>query len=61
VKLPSKILAVAADPHDHASVYVAEAAGTVKRINPEVGQTTAVARHYHKSQLELDANCRCAG
>ncbi|KAL1602432.1 hypothetical protein SLS60_005848 [Paraconiothyrium brasiliense] len=35
VKLPSKILAVAADPHDHALVYVAEAAGTVKRINPE--------------------------
>lgn len=39
VKLQSKILAAAADPHDSAQVYVAEAAGNVKRINLEVGQT----------------------
>ncbi|KAF1965876.1 WD domain-containing protein [Bimuria novae-zelandiae CBS 107.79] len=35
VKLASKVLAVAADPSDGGSIYVAEAAGTVKRITPE--------------------------
>ena len=39
IKLPSKILAVAADPQDENHIYVAEAAGNVKRINLEVGQT----------------------
>lgn len=38
VKLPSKILAVAADPQDEGQIYVAEAAGNVKRLNLEVGQ-----------------------
>ncbi|KAJ4289556.1 hypothetical protein N0V90_010885 [Kalmusia sp. IMI 367209] len=42
VKLPSKILAVAADPHDHALIYVAEAAGTIKKLNPEVGQISII-------------------
>jgi hypothetical protein len=36
IKLPSKILAITADPHDAGAVYVAEAAGTVKRIILEV-------------------------
>lgn len=37
IKLPSKILAVCADPQDeHHQLYVAEAAGNVKRINIEV-------------------------
>jgi hypothetical protein len=36
IKLPSKILAIAADPHDAGAVYVAEAAGTVKKIALEV-------------------------
>jgi hypothetical protein len=38
VKLPSKVLALAADPHDEDAVYIAEAAGNVKRIKLEVGQ-----------------------
>jgi hypothetical protein len=36
IKLPSKILAIAADPRDSGAVYVAEAAGTVKKIILEV-------------------------
>jgi hypothetical protein len=36
IKLPSKILAVANDPFNEGAVYVAEAAGTVKRIVLEV-------------------------
>lgn len=39
IKLPSKILAAAPDPHDDTQIYVAEAAGNIKRINIEVGQT----------------------
>jgi len=41
VRLPSKILAVAPDPEDVGQVYVAEAAGNLKRIRLEVGQRTA--------------------
>jgi len=37
VKLPSKILAVTSDPEDAGQIYIAEAAGTVKRIKLEVG------------------------
>ncbi|KAF1844955.1 WD domain-containing protein [Cucurbitaria berberidis CBS 394.84] len=40
IKLPSKILAIIADPQDDNQIYVAEAAGCVKRINIEVGQTS---------------------
>jgi hypothetical protein len=40
IKLPSKILAVVADPQDEDQVYIAEAAGSVKRVNLEVGQTS---------------------
>jgi hypothetical protein len=36
-KLPSKILAVVPDPQDVNQIYIAEAAGNVKRINLEVG------------------------
>lgn len=36
VKLASKILDVAVDPLDGDAVYVAEAAGTVKRVSVEV-------------------------
>lgn len=36
-KLPSKILAIIPDPQDEGQIYIAEAAGTVKRINLEVG------------------------
>lgn len=36
IKLQSKILAICADPQDANQVYVAEAAGNVKRINIEV-------------------------
>ncbi|KAF2003101.1 WD domain-containing protein [Amniculicola lignicola CBS 123094] len=41
VKLPSKILAVVADPKDEGRVYVAEAAGNVKRIVVETGEISA--------------------
>lgn len=34
--MPSKILAVTADPQDTRCVYVAEAAGTVKHVNVDV-------------------------
>jgi protocatechuate 3,4-dioxygenase beta subunit len=37
IQLPSKILDVAPDPLNEARVYVAEAAGTVKKIDLEVG------------------------
>ncbi|KAL1390001.1 WD domain-containing protein [Phyllosticta capitalensis] len=41
IKLPSKLLAVAADPTDDAGVvYVAEAAGNVKRVVLETGEVT---------------------
>jgi WD40 repeat protein len=40
IKLPSKILAATADPRNEDYIFVAEAAGTVKRINLEVGQTS---------------------
>ncbi|KAJ4369580.1 hypothetical protein N0V83_005342 [Neocucurbitaria cava] len=41
IKLPSKILAIAADPQDENQIYVAEAAGNVKRINIETNNITA--------------------
>jgi len=40
IKLPSKILAIVSDPQDEHHVYVAEAAGNLKRINLKVGQTS---------------------
>ncbi|KAK7526563.1 WD domain-containing protein [Phyllosticta citriasiana] len=41
IKLPSKLLAVAADPlDDAAAVYVAEAAGNVKRVVLQTGEVT---------------------
>ncbi|CAI6333849.1 unnamed protein product [Periconia digitata] len=39
IKLPSKLLAVAPDPQHGAQIYVAEAAGCVKRIMLETGET----------------------
>ncbi|KAI4948382.1 hypothetical protein J4E91_005804 [Alternaria rosae] len=41
LKLPSKILALTADPHDENHIYVAEAAGNVKRINIETNKVAA--------------------
>ncbi|KAF1835202.1 WD domain-containing protein [Decorospora gaudefroyi] len=41
IRLPSKILAIIADPQDEDQVYVAEAAGSVKRINIETSKVTA--------------------
>ena len=37
IRLASKILAVIADPSDVGRVYVAEAAGTARRVTLEVG------------------------
>jgi len=39
IRLPSKILAVIADPDDAGRVFVAEAAGTVRRVVLEVCKT----------------------
>ncbi|KAI4927267.1 uncharacterized protein J4E92_006434 [Alternaria infectoria] len=41
LKLPSKILALTADPHHENHIYVAEAAGNVKRINIETNKVAA--------------------
>ncbi|KAF2118930.1 WD repeat protein [Lophiotrema nucula] len=41
IKLPSKILAVVSDPKDGGHVFVAEAAGNVKRIKLETGDILA--------------------
>lgn len=38
VALPSKILALHADPRDEGAVFVAEAAGSVKRVVLHVGE-----------------------
>ncbi|KAF2840390.1 WD domain-containing protein [Patellaria atrata CBS 101060] len=40
IKLRSKILAVATDPDDTDAIYVAEAAGTVKKLSLENSKTT---------------------
>ncbi|KAF2660136.1 WD domain-containing protein [Lophiostoma macrostomum CBS 122681] len=40
LKLTSKILAVAADPQDEGQLYVAEAAGTVRRIKLETNEVS---------------------
>ncbi|KAH3915227.1 hypothetical protein HBI56_013970 [Parastagonospora nodorum] len=40
IKLPSKILAAIPDPRDEDHIYVAEAAGNVKRINVETSNVT---------------------
>jgi hypothetical protein len=50
-KLPSKILAVVADPDDHSYVYVAEAAGTIKRVNVDV----SASFHHVLFQVQLRA------
>ncbi|KAL2006037.1 hypothetical protein VTN00DRAFT_9691 [Thermoascus crustaceus] len=42
IKLQSKILAVAADPVNSGSIYVAESAGTVRRVILETGEISAV-------------------
>jgi len=41
IKLPSKILALSPDPQDGNHIYVAEAAGSVKRVNVETGEVSA--------------------
>jgi hypothetical protein len=43
IKLPSKILAAIPDPQDDNHIYVAAAAGFIKRINIEVGQTSVTS------------------
>jgi len=40
IKLSSKLLAVTADPFDERAVYVAEAAGEVRRVVLEVSKTS---------------------
>jgi hypothetical protein len=45
VKLSSKLLALVADPQHQDAIYVAEAAGNVKRVNLEVGQLSVRCLH----------------
>ncbi|KAI9695558.1 MAG: hypothetical protein M1820_008571, partial [Bogoriella megaspora] len=40
IHLPSKILAIANDPDDPSSIYIAESAGTVRRLNLQSNSTT---------------------
>lgn len=42
IELPSKVLAVHADPRDEGAVFVAEAAGSVKRVVLDVGENVDV-------------------
>jgi hypothetical protein len=53
-KLPSKILAVVADPEHESQIYIAEAAGNVKRINLEVGQISVPLHACHASRAMAD-------
>ena len=41
IKLPSKILAVVPDPTRHGAVYVAESAGTIKRVALDLAKATS--------------------
>jgi hypothetical protein len=45
IRLPSKILAVLADPTDANRVYVAEAAGTARRVILDVGALPRTISH----------------
>lgn len=59
IKLPSKILAIAADPNAPGSVYVAEAAGTVKRVVLEVCKMLPASKEGTKNARILsDKNLR---
>jgi hypothetical protein len=51
IKLASKILAVAADPENNERVYVAEAAGTVRRVVLEVCKTFFLPARAQNSTL----------
>ncbi|EON61710.1 hypothetical protein W97_00926 [Coniosporium apollinis CBS 100218] len=42
IRLPSKILSIGADPDDAGRVYVAEAAGTARRVVLETGEISAL-------------------
>lgn len=42
IKLPSKLLAAHVDPFNHGAVYVAEGAGTIKRVILEVSHLATV-------------------
>ncbi|KAH8704024.1 WD40-repeat-containing domain protein [Talaromyces proteolyticus] len=44
IRLQSKILAVAEDPYSAGSVYVAESAGSVRKVALETGETLALYR-----------------
>ncbi|KAF2672303.1 WD40 repeat-like protein [Microthyrium microscopicum] len=44
IKLPSKLLGVISDPFNENAIYVAEAAGTIKRIGLETGTTSHTLR-----------------
>ncbi|KAF7194279.1 putative WD repeat-containing protein [Pseudocercospora fuligena] len=57
IKLPSKILNAIADPQDEKSVYVAEAAGEVKRVNLENGK---IKRIFNQSQAPVTSLAICS-
>ncbi|KAJ9641868.1 hypothetical protein H2199_005081 [Coniosporium tulheliwenetii] len=58
IRLPSKILSIAADPDDVGRVYVAEAAGTARRVALEVSPRTLYAGCWDKSTWSWNANTR---
>jgi hypothetical protein len=49
IRLQSKILAVAADPFSAQAVFVAESAGTIRKVSLEVGRQ---ARHIEGAGLD---------
>ncbi len=59
VRLQSKILAVIGDPTDDGRIYVAESAGTVRRVVLEVGETPPLLNkpYIHQKHL-LTVNVR---
>ncbi|KXT14353.1 hypothetical protein AC579_3990 [Pseudocercospora musae] len=57
IKLPSKILNAIADPQHEKSVYVAEAAGEVKRVNLEDG---TIKRMFNHSEAPVTSLAVCS-
>jgi hypothetical protein len=56
IRLTSKLLAVVSDPFDQGAVYVAEAAGTVKRIVLEVSFDHREEVRVQRLNITLDKN-----
>lgn len=53
VTLPSKVLAVLADPRYEGAVFVAEAAGSVKRVISDVGENVEKRTRFPSGLADL--------